>query len=111
MKRVDISKVRQMIENDIPLTKKNMRSSSYKGGGNSSRPSNWSKPMGGCDSEGNPITVAFGINKQEGHTLIGDGDRSEIEFRESDNHDHYGSGDGERNNGTTRGQYTGPGSN
>lgn len=36
----------------------------------------WSEPMGGCDSEGNPITVSFGSGPKEGHTLIGDGDRS-----------------------------------
>ena len=36
----------------------------------------WSEPMGGCDSEGNPITMSFGSGPKEGHTLIGDGDRS-----------------------------------
>ena len=66
----------------------------------------WSEPMGGCDSEGNPITVSFGSGPKEGHTLIGDGDRSggmgvgggladgatHYSFLESDNHDHYGPG-------------------
>ena len=28
--------------------------------------SNWSEPMGGCDSEGNPITVSFGSGPAEG---------------------------------------------
>ena len=84
----------------------------------------WSEPMGGCDSEGNLITMSFGSGPKEGHTLIGDGDRSggmgvgggladgatHYSFLESDNHDHYGSGNGSNNNGTNRGQYTtGPG--
>ncbi len=71
--------------------------------------SNWSEPVGGCDSAGNPITVSFGSGPATGHTLIGDGDRSEINFLDSTNHDHYGSGNGPNNNGTSRGQYTGPG--
>ena len=28
--------------------------------------SNWSEPMGGCDSEGNSITVSFGSGPAEG---------------------------------------------
>lgn len=71
--------------------------------------SNWSEPMGGCDSAGNPITVSFGSGPASGHTLLGDGDRSEMNFLDSANHDHYGSGNGPNNNGTSRGQYTGPG--
>jgi hypothetical protein len=71
--------------------------------------SNWSEPMGGSDADGNPITVSFGSGPSEGHTLLGDGDRSEGNFLDSANHDHYGSGDGPNNNGTSRGQYTGPG--
>ena len=78
----------------------------------------WEAPKGATDSEGNQITVSEGTGKQEGHTLIGDGDRgkgSDFEaekgdFMESENHDHYGSGNGPNNNGTDRGQYTGPGS-
>ncbi len=76
----------------------------------------WSEPMGGCDSEGNPITVSFGSGPKEGHTLIGDGvggsladGATHYSFLESDNHDHYGPGNGSNNNGTHRGQYTGPG--
>ena len=69
----------------------------------------WGEPMGGCDADGNPITVAFGSGSKEGHTLLGDGDRSEMNFLDSPNHDHYGSGNGPNNNGTSRGQYTGPG--
>lgn len=71
--------------------------------------SNWSEPMGGSDADGNPITVSFGSGPSEGHTLLGDGDRSESNFLDSANHDHYGSGNGPNNNGTSRGQYTGPG--
>ena len=71
--------------------------------------SNWSEPMGGCDADGNPITVSFGSGPAEDHTLLGDGDRSEMNFFEHGNHDHYGSGNGSNNNGTSRGQYTGPG--
>lgn len=71
---------------------------------------NWSEAMGGSDEAGNPITVAFGSGPAEGHTLIGDGDRSEGNFHDSANHDHYGSGSGANNNGTSRGQFTGQGS-
>ncbi|RYC73242.1 hypothetical protein G112A_00386 [Candidatus Nanosynsacchari sp. TM7_G1_3_12Alb] len=85
--------------------------------------SNWSEPMGGCDSEGNPITVSFGSGPAEGEVWLGDGDRSggvgigggladgatHYLFFESSNHDHYGSGNGSNDNGTSRGQYTGPG--
>lgn len=81
--------------------------------------SNWSEPMGGCDSEGNPITVSFGSGPAEGEVWLGDGDRSggvgvgggatHYSFFESSNHDHYGSGNGSNDNGTSRGQYTGPG--
>ena len=85
--------------------------------------SNWSEPMGGCDSEGSPITVSFGSGPAEGEVWLGDGDRSggvgigggladgatHYSFFESSNHDHYGSGNGLNDNGTSRGQYTGPG--
>lgn len=69
--------------------------------------SNWTNPMGGCDAEGNPLTVSFGIgSSNQGETLLGDGDRSEgvgwdgelaegathFSFHESNNHSHYGSG-------------------
>ena len=83
----------------------------------------WSEPMGGCDSEGNPITVSFGSGNAEGETRLGDGDRSggmgvadgladgamHYSFLRSSNHDHYGSGNGSNDNGTSRGQYTVPG--
>lgn len=74
-----------------------------------SKESNWSEAMGGCDSAGNPVTVAFGSGPAEGNTLIADGDRSEVDFKDSPNHDHYGSGNGPHDNGTSRGQYTGSG--
>lgn len=70
----------------------------------------WTEVMGGCDQDGNPVTVQFGVGEKEGETRLGDGDRSEINFRDSANHDHYGKGDGPNDNGTTRGQYTGYGS-
>ena len=28
------------------------------------------EPMGGCDSEGNPITVSFGWGSKDGETLL-----------------------------------------
>lgn len=65
--------------------------------------------MGGGDSDGNPITVAFGSGPAEGETLLSDGDRSEENFLDHENHDHYGSGSGSNDNGTRRGQYSGPG--
>ena len=85
--------------------------------------SSWSEPMGGCDSADNPITVSFGSGNAEGETRLGDGDCSggvgiggglangatHYSFFESTNHDHYGSGNGSNNNGTSRGKYTGPG--
>jgi hypothetical protein len=73
------------------------------------RRSNWTEPMGGGDSAGNEVTVEFGSGAAEGETRLGDGDRSEMNFRDSANHDHYGSGSGSHDNGTSRGQYTGPG--
>jgi hypothetical protein len=65
--------------------------------------------MGGWDSAGNPITVAFGEGRRESETFLADGDTSETEFLDHDNHDHYGSGNGPNNNGTRRNRYTGPG--
>jgi hypothetical protein len=78
----------------------------------------WGTPFGATDSEGSEITVSEGSGKAEGHTLIGDGDRGEGSehasengsFMNSSNHDHYGPGDGANDNGTDRGQYSGPGS-
>lgn len=58
------------------------------------------EPMGGCDAQGNTITFSFGWGSKDGHTLIGDRDRSETNFMDSSNHDHYGSGNGPNNNGT-----------
>ncbi len=70
--------------------------------------------MGGCDEQGNPITVAFGKGGAEGDTYLADGDRSEdFWLKDSngvDNHDHYGPGNGINDNGTQRGKYTGYGS-
>lgn len=55
------------------------------------------------------VTVAFGWGSKQGHTLIADGHLTNEQFRDRPNHDHYGPGDGPRNNGTLRGAYTGPG--
>lgn len=70
---------------------------------------NWSEPAGGCDQDGNPITVSFGSGPRSGETLMADGDRSESNFM-NHGHDHYGSGNGPNDNGTSRGYYTGYGS-
>ena len=72
---------------------------------------NWTEAYGGCDSAGNPITVAFGKDgtSKEGHTLMANGDCSGINFFDHANHNHYGSGDGSHNNVKDRGKYNGPG--
>lgn len=54
--------------------------------------SNYGEPMGGCGSVGNELTVSFGSGSAEGHTLLGDGDRSEMNFLDADSHNYYGSG-------------------
>lgn len=72
--------------------------------------SSWSPAYGGSDADGNPVTVSFGSGTRDGHTLIADGDQSEGNFFDHDNHDHFGSGNGPNNNGTRRGRYTGRGS-
>lgn len=58
--------------------------------------------------DGEPVTFALGVEGREGEILLSDGHKSDQDFREK--HDHYGSGDGPKNNGTDRGHYTGPGS-
>jgi hypothetical protein len=76
----------------------------------SSSNSNWGAPVQGTDSEGNDVTASFGIGSREGETLLSDDHIDPDSFMQSDNHDHYGSGDGPHNNGTDKGQYTGEGS-
>lgn len=71
--------------------------------------SGFSEPMGGCDADGNSLTASFGYGNRDGETLLGDGDRSEVNFRDHENHDHYGSGSGRNNNVKDRGQYKGRG--
>jgi hypothetical protein len=71
--------------------------------------SNWSEPYGGGDADGNPLTASFGSGRSDGHTLLGDGDRSESNFLSSDNHNHYGSGNGPHDNVKDRDQYHGRG--
>lgn len=59
--------------------------------------------------DGKPVTFALGTEGREGEILLADGQKSDQDFREG--HDHYGTGNGPKNNGTERGHYTGPGSN
>lgn len=79
-------------------------------GSRGGRHSNWSPAYGGSDADGNPVTVSFGSGKADRNTLLADGDQSEVNFFDSANHDHYGSGNGPNNNGTRRGKHTGRGS-
>lgn len=68
------------------------------------------EPMSGFDSNGKPLTVSFGWGTREGETLLADGtNKSASEFMKSDNHNHYGSGNGPNNNVADRGRYSGPG--
>ena len=65
--------------------------------------------------DGRPVTFALGIAGKTGHTLLADGHVSEKAFyaesiEKVKGHDHFGVGDGPKNNGTSRGSYTGPGS-
>ena len=53
--------------------------------------------------------MSFGSGPRSGETLMADGDRSESNFM-NHGHDHYGSGNGPNDNGTSRGYYTGYGS-
>lgn len=80
----------------------------------------WNEPVGGGDSAGNPVTIAFGevTTTSENQTMIADGDQSDsrddevqsfTNFREHENHNHYGSGGGPHENAKDRGRYTGPG--
>lgn len=77
---------------------------------------NWTEPIVGTDSDGNLVTAQFGLGEKEGETRLGDGDRTTGEpytdasgrihtgrFEDLANHDHYGRGDGNNDNGTLRG--------
>lgn len=59
--------------------------------------------------DGKPVTFALGWGKKSGETLLADGHVNKTTFRESANHNHYGSGSGVRDNAKDRGRYTGPG--
>ncbi len=76
----------------------------------SSDDSNWGAPTHGTDTDGNDVTMSQGLGSREGETLLSDGHQNPDSFMNSENHDHYGSGDGSNDNGTDRGQYTGEGS-
>ena len=58
---------------------------------------------------GRPVTFADGWGSKSGHTLLADGHIDKSMFHRSDNHNHYGPGDGPHNNAMDRGRYTGPG--
>jgi hypothetical protein len=70
-----------------------------------------SHPIHATDAQGNPVTASFG---DDGDTYLADGHvESAEEFwgpRGAKGHDHYGPGDGQNDNGTERGKYTGSGS-
>jgi len=58
--------------------------------------------------DGRPVTVAFGWGTREGETLLADGHVNLGTFKQHDNHNHYGKGDGRNNNVKDRLKYTGP---
>jgi len=71
----------------------------------------WDEPVYGTNEQGEEVTASFGRGNLEGHTLLRSGhDLPPEEFRRTGAHDHYGSGNGQNNNGTDRGNYTGDGS-
>jgi hypothetical protein len=70
----------------------------------------WSKPVHGTDAQGKHVTASFGDGRNKGETLLSDGHKDPRNFMHSDQHDHYGRGDGPNNNAKSRGQYTGKGS-
>ncbi|WP_088312860.1 hypothetical protein [Kineosporia sp. R_H_3] len=69
----------------------------------------WSDPERGT-IEGHEVTARFGEGSKTGETLLGDGhEMSDEDFRQSGNHNHYGSGNGPNDNAKDVGRYTGPG--
>lgn len=59
--------------------------------------------------DGLPVTAAFGWGTKEGHTLLADGHVDLGTFKRSENHNHYGPGQGRNYNVYDRFKYTGPG--
>ncbi len=73
----------------------------------------YSEPVHGTTETGRDVTAAFGHGTKGGHTMLSDGHKSPSEFwgdKGNKGHDHYGSGNGRNNNGTSRGMYNGTGS-
>lgn len=66
-------------------------------------------PQWGYADDGRKITFALGWGNNEGHTLLADGHVPLATFKQHGNHNHYGPGDGPRNNVRDRGRYSGPG--
>lgn len=70
----------------------------------------WGDPVYGTNEQGEDVTASFGYGNLDGHTMLRSGhDLSPEDFRQSGNHDHYGSGNGPNDNGTQRDQYRGYG--
>jgi hypothetical protein len=67
------------------------------------------EPVGGSDEDGSELTASFGWGTRSGETFLGDGDRSEGNFLDHPNHNHYGSGNGPNDNVKDRDQYHGRG--
>lgn len=80
----------------------------FEGPGKDGHRGGFGKPKHGWIGDA-AVTFALGWGTKQNHTLIADGHLSAEHFRDSRHHDHYGPGDGPRNNGTLRGTYTGPG--
>lgn len=73
----------------------------------------FSDPVHATTETGRDVTVSFGQGSSSGETLMSDGHKSDSGFWGTQNHeghDHYGSGNGRNNNGTSRGMYNGTGS-
>lgn len=63
--------------------------------------------------DGHMVTFAKGWGTKAGETLLADGHITAERFFAGEgklsSHEHFGSGNGPHNNGTSRGKYTGPG--
>ncbi len=59
--------------------------------------------------DGKPVTFVYGWGTKEGETLLADGHVDKSTFHRSQNHNHYGSGQGPHGNAKDRGRYTGRG--
>lgn len=74
----------------------NPRTSPDFGNGEIGGDGSWTSPVYGATADGSPVTVSFGQESRDGHTLIADGHVSGSEFYHRDRntkekgHDHYG---------------------